>query len=120
MENFNKRDSKEQDIVYSHSIKAGKRIYYLDVKKNKHGEMYIALTESKKIVKGFDENAQVSFEKHKIFIYPEDFSKFEEGFSDVLSFIRREDPETEERNKQRVAESEAKKIASSFTMEEFE
>ena len=97
MDDFNSkpRDSKDQEIIYSRSIKAGKRIYYLDVKRNRKGEMYLAITESKKIVSGYDENAQISYEKHKIFLYREDFEKFEDGINDVMSFIRREDPVTE-------------------------
>ncbi|MBQ4358235.1 MAG: PUR family DNA/RNA-binding protein [Paludibacteraceae bacterium] len=97
MDDFNSktRDSKDQEIIYSRSIKAGKRIYYLDVKRNRKGEMYLAITESKKIISGYDENAQVSYEKHKIFLYREDFEKFEDGISDVMGFIRREDPVTE-------------------------
>jgi len=42
----------EKEIVFSKSIKAGKRIYYLDVKKNRKDEMFIAITESKKVISG--------------------------------------------------------------------
>ena len=71
-ENNQARDQKDQEMIYSRSIKAGKRIYYLDVKRNRKGELYLAITESKKVVNGFDENAQVTYEKHKIFLYRED------------------------------------------------
>ena len=47
----------EKEIVYSQAIKAGKRIYYIDVKKNRKDEMYLSITESKKIVSGEGENA---------------------------------------------------------------
>ena len=46
----------DKDIVYSKAIKAGKRIYYLDVKKSKKGELFLAITESKKIFQGEGEN----------------------------------------------------------------
>ncbi len=85
---FQRVENKEQDIIFSKSIKAGKRIYYLDVKRNRKNDMFIAITESKKIVSGFDENAQVSFEKHKIFLYKEDFEKFIDGLKEVINFIR--------------------------------
>ena len=79
-------DQKEQEIVYSKAVKAGKRIYYLDVKRNKRDDMFLAITESKKVV---DNDTQVSFEKHKIFLYKEDFKKFRDGLDDVINFIRR-------------------------------
>ena len=85
----------DKDIVYSKAIKAGKRIYYLDVKKSKKGELFLAITESKKIFQGEGENAQYTFEKHKIFLYKEDFEKFSDGLKDVLNYIyQRQAPET--------------------------
>ena len=48
MEDFKKNQERDKDIVFSKSVKAGKRIYYVDVKKNRKGELFIALTESKK------------------------------------------------------------------------
>jgi len=77
----------EKEIVFSKSIKAGKRIYYLDVKKNRKDEMFIAITESKKVVSGEGDDSQVSFEKHKIFLYKEDFEKFMTGLAQAISFI---------------------------------
>jgi len=79
---------KNNEIIYSKSIKAGNRIYYLDVKKSRRDELYLAITESKKKKVGFDENAQVTYEKHKIFLYREDFDKFREGLEDVMNFIK--------------------------------
>ena len=83
MEFFKKRypDSKEvdkKDIVYSKSVKAGKRIYYLDVKQSRNEEWYLAITESKRNVHDNGQGAapEVSFEKHKIFLYPEDMQRF--------------------------------------------
>lgn len=78
-------DKRDQEIVYSKAIKAGKRIYYLDVKRNRKDELFLAITESKKKVMGDD--SQVSFEKHKIFLYKEDFEKFLTGMQDVIGFI---------------------------------
>jgi hypothetical protein len=78
---------KEKDIVYSQTIKAGKRIYYLDVKRNKRNELFLSITESKKIVSGEGSDAVFSFEKHKIFLYQEDFSKFISGLSQAIGYI---------------------------------
>ncbi|MDR0962153.1 MAG: PUR family DNA/RNA-binding protein [Mediterranea sp.] len=74
-----------EDIIFSKSIKAGKRIYYMDVKKNRKNELFLTITESKKIVIGEGEDAQVSFEKHKIFLYKEDFDKFFDGLKEALT-----------------------------------
>lgn len=81
------QNESESDILFSRTIKAGQRIYYLDVKKNKRGDMYLSITESKKTVSGMQEMAQVSYEKHKIFIFSEDFQKFRDSLSDVMKFV---------------------------------
>jgi len=90
-------DKKDNEIIYSKAIKAGKRIYYLDVKKSRNEDLYLAITESKKKIVGFDVDAQVTYEKHKIFLYKEDFDKFIEGLEDVISFIKREQGEAPQR-----------------------
>ena len=80
-------DSKEKDIVYSESVKAGKRIYYLDVKQSRNGDRYVSITESKKIVEDdSSDNPRFSFEKHKIFLYKEDFEKFAAALNKVIAF----------------------------------
>ena len=86
--NKNGGESSDKEILYSQAIKAGKRIYYLDVKKNRKDEMFLAITESKKIISGEGEESQVSFEKHKIFLYQEDFEKFMNGLKQSISFIQ--------------------------------
>ncbi|KAA6320059.1 hypothetical protein EZS27_030121 [termite gut metagenome] len=114
MEDFKKKrefDMNDREIVFSKSIKAGKRIYYLDVKKNQRDEMFLAITESKKIVQGEGEDLQVSFEKHKIFLYREDFDKFMDGLQQAISYIeeRQESPKREYSERSRaddVAEEE--------------
>ena len=92
MEEYKKKSAAEGDkeIVFSKAIKAGKRIYYLDVKKNRKDEMFLAITESKKIVSGEGDDSQISFEKHKIFLYKEDFGKFIEGIQQAIQFITEE------------------------------
>lgn len=93
MEDLKKKSSVDlgdKEIVYSQSIKAGKRIYYLDVKKNRKDEMFLTITESKKIVNGEGDDSQVSFEKHKIFLYKEDFDKFMKGLQQAVNFIEKQ------------------------------
>ena len=84
---------REKDIVYSQAIKAGKRIYYLDVKRNRRDELYLAITESKKIVQGEGPDAPFTLEKHKIFLYEEDFGKFIDGLSKAVRYIHDNQPE---------------------------
>ena len=74
-------------LFFQKQFKAGKRIYYLDVKKNRKDEMFLAITESKKIVSGEGDDSQVSFEKHKIFLYKEDFEKFMNGYNRLYSLL---------------------------------
>jgi len=91
MDGYQKRsmnNAKDQEIVYSRAIKAGKRIYYLDVKKNRKDELFLAITESKKVISGSVDDPRVEFEKHKIFLYKEDFEKFTGGLQDAIAFIR--------------------------------
>lgn len=88
----------DKEIVFSQSIKAGKRIYYLDVKKNRKDEMFLAITESKKVVMGEGDDSQVSFEKHKIFLYKEDFDKFMNGLQQAVNFIQEQQGDDAERN----------------------
>jgi hypothetical protein len=81
-------ESGDKEILYSKAIKAGKRIYYLDVKKNQKEDLFLAITESKKIQP--KDGAPLSFEKHKIFLYKEDFDKFLEGMQDIIEYIRKQ------------------------------
>jgi hypothetical protein len=95
MENRRNEDRKEPEIVYSRSVKAGKRIYYLDVKKARNEDLYLCITESKKRSAGDEENPQ--FEKHKLFLYKEDFAHFTEELNDVINFVKNQFGEIEER-----------------------
>ena len=78
----------EKDLVYSESIKAGKRIYYFDVKQSRNGDRYIAITESKKINEGTMENPRFLFEKHKLFLYKEDYEKFVDALMKTLDVAK--------------------------------
>lgn len=88
MEDF-RNDKKEQEIIFSKAVKAGKRIYYLDVKKSRNNDLFLSITESKKKFLSEDENAPFSIEKHKIFLYKEDFEKFQDALNEIIDFINR-------------------------------
>ena len=95
MENRRFEGKNEPEIVYSRSVKAGKRIYYLDVKKARNEDLYLCITESKRKQTGETETPQ--FEKHKVFLYKEDFAHFTEGLNDVIAFVQSQLGEIEER-----------------------
>ena len=95
MENRRFEGKTEPEIVYSRSVKAGKRIYYLDVKKARNEDLYLCITESKRKQTGEAEPPQ--FEKHKVFLYKEDFAHFTEGLNDVISFVQSQLGTIEER-----------------------
>lgn len=80
------RDSRDnyKDEIFSLPVRAGKRTYFFDVKATKSNDLYITLTESKK---KFDEDGDFYFEKHKIFLYKEDFEKFSEGLNSAIEKI---------------------------------
>lgn len=103
-------EGREAEILFSRTVKAGQRIYYIDVKQNRRGEMYLSITESKKMLNGTQDMPQVSFEKHKIFLFKEDFSKFSEAFHEALNFVESEQGETPERQE----ESDAIKLDLDF------
>lgn len=118
MEDYKKKSvvDGDKEIVFSKAIKAGKRIYYLDVKKNRKDEMFLAITESKKIVSGEGDDSQVSFEKHKIFLYKEDFEKFMGGLQQAIQFIADEQGTIEPHhgeNEETATEDEQKALSPS-------
>jgi hypothetical protein len=77
---LNMEFEKRNDEVFSKAIKAGKRTYFIDIKTTKGNELYLTLTESKKVT----EDGREFFQKHKIFLYKEDFQKFKEGLDEVM------------------------------------
>lgn len=77
-------DSKFREEIYSKAVRAGKRTYFFDVKSTRRDEFYLTITESKK---RFEQDGNFHFEKHKIFLYREDFEKFVDGLNEVISYI---------------------------------
>ncbi|MBQ7181135.1 MAG: DUF3276 family protein [Bacteroidaceae bacterium] len=87
----------ERDILFSKTVKAGQRIYYVDVKRNRKQELYLSITESKKTVSNSAQMPTVSFEKHKIFVYAEDFRKFLDSVTEAMDYIDKEQGQAEPR-----------------------
>ena len=74
----------QREEVFSKSVRAGKRTYFFDVKSTKAQDFYLTITESKKRI-GDDGNP--FFEKHKIFLYREDFQKFLDGLNEAMHHV---------------------------------
>lgn len=74
----------QRSDLFSKSIRAGKRTYFFDVKSTKGNDLYMTITESKR---RFDDNGNPQFEKHKLFLYREDFNKFLDGLHETMERI---------------------------------
>jgi len=79
-------EKKDRNEIFSKRVKAGKRTYFMDVKATKSQDYYLTITESKRIFKGED----VSYEKHKIFLYKEDFMKFITALEETIEHVKTE------------------------------
>ncbi len=74
-----------RDDIFSKAVRAGKRTYFFDVKSTRSNDLYLTITESKKRL---HEDGKHSFEKHKLFLYKEDFEKFADGLLDTIEHIK--------------------------------
>lgn len=82
-----KYDERTRDDIFSKVVRAGRRTYFFDVKATRNNDYYLTITESKK---NTQEDGSVQYEKHKIFLYKEDFEKFAEGFSETIGYIKQQ------------------------------
>jgi len=78
----------ERKEIFSKAVRAGKRTYFFDVKATRKNEYYLTITESKK---RFGSDGQISYEKHKIFLYKEDMDKFTDNLQEVIDFIKEQE-----------------------------
>jgi len=79
-------NNKDRDEIYSERVRAGKRTYFFDVKATRSNDYYLTITESKRRYK---EDGFV-YEKHKIFLYKEDFNKFLEALNKTIGHVKDE------------------------------
>jgi hypothetical protein len=78
-------NQERREDVFSKAVRAGKRTYFFDVKATRTEQFYLTVTESKR---KFDSvTGKYFYEKHKIFLYQEDFDKFLEGLHIAFKFI---------------------------------
>jgi hypothetical protein len=73
-----------RDDLFSKSIRAGKRTYFFDVKTTKGNDLYMTITESKR---RYSDDGRQQYQKHKLFLYKEDFDKFLEGLQETIDRI---------------------------------
>ena len=76
----------DREEIFSKRVKAGKRTYFFDVKSTKSNDFYLTITESKRRMK----DDSFVFEKHKIFLYKEDFGKFIDALQDAVDHVKNE------------------------------
>ena len=76
----------DREDVFSKVVRAGKRTYFFDVKSTRGKDLFLTITESKKHTQ---EDGSAHYEKHKIFLYKEDFDKFLDGLHDSIAEIDR-------------------------------
>lgn len=81
----NSFQERQSDDVYSKPVRAGKRTYFFDVKATKGNDYYLTITESKRKV---EKDGSYTYDKHKIFLYKEDFDKFVESLEEVIGYIK--------------------------------
>lgn len=90
-EEMRNSDSKFNQEIHSKVVRAGKRTYFFDVKSTRNEEFYLTITESKK---RFEDNGNFHYEKHKIFLYKEDFEKFADCLQEIIGYINENQGET--------------------------
>jgi hypothetical protein len=84
-EGTEKNGEHNKEEIFSKSVRAGKRTYFFDVKATKGNDYYLTITESKK---RFGDDGKFFYEKHKLFLYKEDFDKFAEGLTEAVAHIK--------------------------------
>lgn len=80
-----KENQERRDGVFSRAVRAGKRTYFFDVKATRGDEKYLTVTESKR--RFSNEMGKFVYEKHKLFLYREDFEKFVQGLTEAINYV---------------------------------
>jgi len=104
----------QREEIFTRVVRAGKRTYFFDVKATRNEDYYLTITESKKRP---GKEGKFFYEKHKIFLYKEDFEKFTEGLKDAVTYI--DNGSDEIKKSAPAAEPERKDDKQSITTEEF-
>ena len=81
------KDNKMREEIFSKSVRAGRRTYFFDVRATRAEDYYMTITESKRHTK---EDGSFYYQKHKIYLYKEDFDSFIESLKEVSDFVIKE------------------------------
>jgi len=103
-DNLNESDSNFRHEIHSKIVRAGRRTYFFDVKSTRNDEYYLIITESKRKI---EDDGNFHYEKHKIFLYREDFEKFSDCLNEIMEFIREKQPEFAERESSADSDEQA-------------
>lgn len=106
-----------REEIFSKAVRAGKRTYFFDVKSTRKNDYYLTVTESKK---RFNRDGRSFYEKHKIFLYKEDFDKFIEGLREVIEYIKTNNPGPTEALEGEEEEMATENIHSNYTDVDFD
>jgi len=118
VENNDDQKNNRREEIFSEVVRAGRRTYFFDVKATRKNEYYLTVTESKK---RYNREGDFFYEKHKIFLYKEDFDKFSDALVSTLDFIKDKQPNgalTEDENTETNAKEET--TSDDYTNVEFE
>ena len=81
---MNENDVNEKEEIFSKVLRAGRRTYFFDVRSTKASDYYITITESKKTI---EDDGSMSFKKHKIYLYKEDFESFTTLLNEMTNYV---------------------------------
>ena len=77
-------DERDKETIYSRRVRAGKRTYFFDVKATRANDFYLTITESRRHPQG----EGFTYEKHKVFLYKEDFDKFIDALHEAIEHVK--------------------------------
>jgi len=107
----------ERQEIFSERVRAGKRTYFFDVKATRSNDYYLTITESKRLYK----EAGFTYEKHKIFLYKEDFNKFVKALNNTVNHVKNEllpDVDFDQFDREREERAAAKEKAREMPQDE--
>jgi len=99
----------DQEEIYSKVLRAGRRTYFFDVRSTKAGDYYLTVTESKKFT---HDDGSFHYKKHKIYLYKEDFTSFQEILNEMMGYI------IDEKGSEVISERHQKDFKKEETVEE--
>ncbi len=110
------KNQERREDIFSKVVRAGKRTYFFDVKATKTDQYYLTITESKRRFNA--EQGKFFYEKHKLFLYQEDFEKFIDGMDTAIRFIKTGEKPADEviRHKEKKAEPVVKETESALNV----